>query len=305
MTNSKPISSTVTLDAKLASWLLNEIQPFVADRALSKRNVSKLAIAMLQGQFLPDITILAVGKLGDTTYRINGQHTAKAVLDLSDKEPDFAIPGVTLLTFSVDTEEDLRQLYARFDRGAARTNMDVTKSILSGIPEFSGVRERTLKLLPIGLAFRRHQDPGKRQLYSGEMAANDVQGEFLELSQKIAAFLDTFDTRTNHQGYMFRGPVVAALYATFDVDADAAYRFWYMVATGLDIPTLTDPAGRLRQLLMTVNLAGGVKIRGAKSLIGAEYLYRACLQAWNRFRDGKDFGQVLRPTVLTSRPAVK
>ena len=260
---------------------------------------------MLQGQFMPDITILAVGKLGDTTYRLNGQHTAKAVLDLAETRPNFAIPDVTLLTYSVDTEEDLRQLYARFDRGAARTNKDVTKSILSGTPEFSGVREHTLKLLPIGLAFRRHQDAGKRQLYSGEMAANDVQGEFLDLSQKIAAFLDTFETKAIHQGHMFRSPVVAALYATFEIDADAANRFWYMVATGLDIPTLSDPAGRLRQLLRSVNLAGGVKIRGAKSLVGSEYLYRACLQAWNRFRDGKDFGQVLRPTVLTSRPAVK
>jgi len=303
MTNSN--AQKINLDAEKATWLLNEIPPFVADRRLSKPHVAKLVSEMCQGHFLPEITTVMVAKFGDVTYRINGQHTATAVLELAKDNPDFMLPDVSLLTFEVRSEGELRKLYARIDRGAARSNKDVVKSILSGTDEFRSVQERVLNLLPLGLAFWRFEDPTKRKLYAGETAALDVQGEYLSLSQLIAVFMGELDYKALHHGHMFRGPVVAAFYATFSVDAVDAERFWRAVATGVGFESEDEPAARLRQLLKNVNIGGGMHQRGSKGALGAEGMYRGCLHAWNRFRTAGEFKAALRPTVLASRPVVK
>ena len=65
------------------------------------------------------------------------------------------------------------------------------------------------------------------------------------------------------------------------------------------------PAARLRQMLKNVIIGGSMTLKGSKNLIGSENVYRACLHAWNRYREGGNFGQALKPTVLASRPTVK
>jgi hypothetical protein len=228
-----------------------------------------------------------------------------AVLDVANDNQDFTLSGVTLLTFTVENEVEMRQLYARIDRGAGRTNRDVVISMLAGTSEFTGVNDQVLKLLPLGLAFARFEDSQTRKLYAGESAALDVLGEYLTLSKTIADFMSGLDRKTLHHGHMFRGPVAAALYATFAVDADDALRFWQSVATGVGFESEAEPASRLRQLLRNINIGGGMLQRGSKGILGAEDLYRACLHAWNRFRSHGEFKVALRPTVLASRPAVR
>ncbi len=294
----------ITLDAAKAQWLLKEIQPFIADRPLSVAHVAKLASEMRQGHFIPEITTIMVANLEGTTYRLNGQHTATAVLEMIEEDSSFTLPGVTLLTFEVTDQAELRKLYARIDRGASRTNRDVTLSILAGTPDFADVSVRVLKLLPGGLAFAKFDDTNKRLVYSGETAALDVQGEFLELSQHIGKFMGSLDYTALHHGHMFRVPVVAALYETFAVDLDDAEAFWRAVATGVGFESETEPAARLRQTLKSVRIGGGTTGRGQAAL-SSEEMFRVCLHTWNRFRDSDKFQQALRPTTLKSRPRAK
>ncbi|MEX0917855.1 MAG: hypothetical protein WDZ93_01745 [Candidatus Paceibacterota bacterium] len=296
----------ITLNAKKARWLLDEVQPFIADRPLSKAHVAKLVAEMKEGHFMPEITNIMVADLNGVIYRLNGQHTATAVLKCDEDDPGFALQGVTLMTFSVDNETDLRQLYARIDRGAARTNVQVTNSILAGTPEFADVTARVLKLLPVGLSIMQFENTGERSLFAGETAAHDVQGEYFDLSKQVAAFMDSLNYRATYHGHMFRGPVVAALYATFAVDGSDAERFWRAVATGVGFESETEPAARLRQMLTNVSIQGSQPVfRGPKSQLGSEEMYRACLHAWNRYRERDSFQQALRPTVLKRRPEVQ
>ena len=127
----------------------------------------------------------------------------------------------------------------------------------------------------------------------------------LELSKQVTAFLGELNSSALHHGHMFRGPVVAALYATFAVDHEDAVRFWQAVATGVGFENESEPAARLRQMLKNVIIGGSMTLKGSKNLIGSENVYRACLHAWNRYREGGNFGQALKPTVLASRPTVK
>jgi len=295
----------ITLNAKKAHWLLEEIKPFVADRPLSRPHVARLVSEMEAGHFMPEITNIMVADLDGTMYRLNGQHTATAVLQMTEKDPDFALAGVTLITFSVDNETELRQIYARIDRGAVRTNAHVTRSILAGTEHFADTSSRVLKLLPTGLALMRFESSTERKIYAGETAAEDVQGDYLEISRCIAGFMDQLNYRPAHHGHMFRGPVVAALYATFAVDEEDAQQFWRAVATGVGFESESEPAARIRQTLINSTIHGGRAHRGAKVDMGAEDLYRGCLHAWNRYREGSSFQQSLRPTVLKSRPKVK
>ena len=305
MSNDNLKSEKITLDAVKANWLLNEVQSFIADRPLSKPHVAKLVSEMAQGHFLAEITTIMVAKMGEQTYRLNGQHTAKAVLEVANENEMFALSGVTLLTFTVKDEDELRLLYARIDRGAMRNNHDVMISMLSGTADFADVSRRILKLLPLGLAYQRFEDTTQRKLYAGENASRDVLGAYLKLSQRIGAFMGELNYRDIHHGHMFRGPVVAALYATFVVDQDDAERFWQAVATGVGFESENEPASRLRQLLKDAKISGGVYQQSLKRTLGAEDLYRACLYAWNGFRGHRTFKATLRPTTIQTRPVVK
>lgn len=296
----------IVLDAVKARWLLEDVTPFVADRQLSKGHVAYLASEMKQGRFLPEMTTIAICKLNGSTFRLNGQHTANAVLQVVAEKEDFALPGVTLVTYTVDSEEDMRQIYARIDRGAARTNIQVAHSILVGTKAFAEVPTRVLGLLPTGLALWQFEDNGDRKVYVGETAAEDVQGEFLEVSRLIANFMEPLSPRKGQHDHMFRGPVVAALYATFSLDPVDAAKFWQAVATGVGFESETEPAARLRQMLQNMQVHGGhvasVGSGKKKPTIGHEPMYRACVHAWNKFRQGGSFEQGLRPHALKSRP---
>lgn len=305
MTNTNATSTKINFDADLAKWLLSEVLPFVADRPLRAYHVAKLASEMRNGHFIPEATTIMVADMDGVKYRMNGQHTATAVVQMSEEVEGFALKGVNLLTFSVENEAQLRALYARIDRGNARTNNDVSLSILFGTESFQGVSKLVLKLLPVGLALMKFEESTRYQFYSGEPAANDVQGEYLETSKAICDFIGRLNYRPDHHGHMFRGSVVAALYATFAVDQEDAEKFWQAVATGVGFESESEPAARLRQTLKSINISGGANLRGYKSVLNNEDVYRACLHAWNRYREGKNFHSPLRPTILKSRPVVK
>ena len=104
---------------------------------------------------------------------------------------------------------------------------------------------------------------------------------------------------------MFRGPVIAAMYATITVDSEDAVRFWTAVSTGIGLTSIDEPAARLRQILQALIISGGHQTSGKKITVGEESVYRVCLHAWNRFRENGVFGTTLRPTSLKSRPKLK
>jgi hypothetical protein len=298
-------STQITLNAKTANWLLNEVTAFVADRPLSQLHVAKLVAEMQKGHFLPEVCTLAVAKLGDKTYRLNGQHTATAVLKVIESNKSFEIKDLTLLTYNVSSDIELRRLYARIDRGASRSTAQVTASILTGTSEFEGVSQRILNLLPTGLSIWKHEKITDRSVYAGENAANDVQGRYLSLSQTVSYLMGDFSYQAKHHGHVFRGPVVAAMYATFDKDPEDAARFWQAVATGIGFQNESEPAARLRQTLQHSTISGGNIRKGDKAVYGSEDLFRVCLGAWNRFREGDGFRRTLQPTAFKSRPVVK
>lgn len=304
MSYDKPEKKIITLNVSRAKWLLEDVKPFLADRPLSRSHVAKLTAEMLKGRFMPETTTIMVADLRGTLYRLNGQHTATAVLKCLESNPGFSIPGVTLLTYSVSDETTLRQIYARVDRGAARSNGNVAVSILAGVGEFADATKSTLKLLASGLAMFRYEDTNKRNIYSGESSAEDVHGSYLAVSKLVVDFLNGLQQTKQHT-YVFRAPVVAALYATFAVDADDARLFWKAVATGIGLQSESEPAARLNRTLISCSLLGGHEVRGQKTKIGSEEMYRACLHAWNRFRSNDDIHAPLRPTLLKKRPEVR
>jgi len=295
----------ITLDASRANWLMNEVIRYEHDRALVKRDVAVLASHMVQGTFMPEQVTLIVCVLDGETYRMNGQHTSSAVLLCEEQEFPVSFDGVRLHTYVAETMEDMRQLYARLDRGRSRTNAQVVTSLLGGVDGIGDLSPKITKLLPDGLAFWLHENATERNMYAGERAALDVLGEYRPLAEQIGAFLKTLDPKTIHHGHMFRGSVVAALYATFEKDAEAAQTFWNSVARGVGYDSENAPASRLNALLRNTIISGGHISRGQKIAVGAEQLYRSCLLAWNKHREGEEMGQYMRPAAYKYRHKVQ
>ncbi|MFT5849426.1 MAG: hypothetical protein ACI9H6_000234 [Patiriisocius sp.] len=298
-------SKKIMLNAAKANWLLGDVLEFVADRPLSNPHVQHLVAEMQQGRFLPAITTIIVCECNGQTYRLNGQHTATAVLQCAESDDGFALSGITLQTFSAESEGAMRQLYARIDRGAARTNTHVTHSILVGTADFDSFSKRVVKLLPMGLAFYLHENTNKRKLFGGESAALAVQSEYLALSKQVGSFMGGLNYRPSHHGHVFKSPVVAAMFATYAVDPEDAEVFWKAVATGVGFESEDEPASRLNRLLQTSTVGGGYQYRSVKTNIGAEEIFRACLHAWNRYRQGGHFSRTIHATALKSRPKVQ
>jgi len=289
----------VDLDAATAQWLLTELDDFVADRKTDKSHVAFLMSEMKTGEFKPEITTLATARYDGRQYRINGQHTSKAVLQMQAEQPGFAIPGVRLLTYEVDSDEVLRLLYSRFDRGRSRSGSNVIDSLLLGTPQFEGVKAQVLRLLAAGLALRKHGEKPSYRLYTGAAAAMDVIGADLKLSQKLATFFDGLNTQTHK--HMFRAPVMAAMYETYEVDEGDAEVFWVAVTTGLGLTDENEPAARLRAALQENTILS----RGGRKAISRDQMYRVCIQAWNMFRANDVFTRKISPSTAKKRPVAR
>ena len=291
----------VKLNSNRANWLLNEITRYDQDRPLRKSDVVSLAAHMIEGTFMPEEVTLTVCEFDGKTYRMNGQHTANAVLLCEKQDKPVSFNNVRLHTYVADTMEDMRQLYARLDRGRSRTNAQVIVSLLGGVEGVGNLSPKITNLLPNGLAFWQYENSHERQLYAGERAALDVLGDYRELAEQVGAFLSKLNASRNHHGHMFRAPVVAALYGTFEKDAKAAQTFWDSVARGIGYDTEEAPEARLHALLRNTVVGGGRDYRGTRANVPSEAMYRSCLHAWNKFRAGENMDMYMRPTVYKSR----
>jgi len=93
----------------------------------------------------------------------------------------------------------------------------------------------------------------------------------------------------NGQSLFCRGPIAAALYATFEKDPEAAAKFWTSVRdeTGKDpsSPERMLPRFLLKSSIGLARAAKGGDGKG-KQNAGRREMYVKCIHAWNAWRRG-------------------
>lgn len=290
-------TTSVGFNHKKATEFL-ELKEFVGDRPLKQGHVDYLIGAMQRGTFRPELVTLITCECSGVTYRMNGQHTAWARLDV---DADFECP-VKLLEYVAVSEEDMRGLYASIDRSSPRTKANVIQSYLAGTTEFDGLKRHVVMGLPYGLSVWLWPTSAERRRHDGDDMAFLIKTTHYDLAMKVAGFLNT--CAYNDSKHIFRAPAVAAMFATFSKAPNIAKDFWRPVADGVGIDKKGDPRLRLRNWLMQTALGLGEGAKSDKKQVNQEYMYRACVAAWNAFREGRDL-QVIKPVVTGKRPVLR
>jgi hypothetical protein len=291
---------TVELTEEFASRFL-ELPEFSngdekIDRNLSEDWVVHLAREMEIGTFRWEQVCLAKCTYEGRDYRMNGQHTAWGRLHVK-LDKDVRTP-VTLLHYEADSFQDMRQLYASFDRGKMRNRGNVVTSYLAGSEEFPGYNKRVLKMLASGLAmFKWGWDGHKRRLHTADEVAYLLLKDHHKVGLCVGAFINSSPVKEFK--HLNRSPVLAAMFATFTKAPQIAASFWEVVRDGVGIDSKDDPRMTLRNYLLTTGLS--VRQLPGESGTDQETMYRCCILAWNAHRAGRALKQ-FRVSGLEERP---
>lgn len=287
----------VQLTHALATKIL-EFEEFAGDRSLKNGHVDYLVGTMMRGTFHPEWVTLITCQYDGKTYRMNGQHTCWARLEMEKKWPC----EVECIEYKAETIDDLRMLYASIDRSSPRTKQNVIDSYLQGTEEFSQVKKQTLKKIPSGYALYKWSASSERRRHDGDAIAYLLRTDDYDLAIKVCSFLDTLSPRTSK--HMFRASVVAGMFATFNKAPQISKDFWEPISNGVGFKKATDPRNKLRTELLQAAVNSGGGASSNKKRVSAEHMLRSCILCWNAFRQGRTL-QYLRSTEKGRRPALK
>lgn len=270
---------------------------FPGEREVTDSQVQYLFDCMEKGIYNWSNLQIAKILLNGVTYKGNGQHSAWAGTFMCEKHPGFASPPTVRETiYRVRNEEQMRALYATFDRNKVRSDGHINKVLLVNREVMKGVHNSSISKLVSGLKLWHWASYAERQRLLPDHIAAYIDGEIGPLFRTVAFFLqDTCKDCT----MVWRQGVVAAMFATFEKAAMKATEFWSPVVTGLNLTKKTDPRWKLRDWLQRVSVGGGRS--GATEVVSAEQMSWVCMSQWNRWRKGDDTS-VIRP--LEERPKV-
>lgn len=282
-----------------------ELPEFSADRKLSNPHVLRLMTAMREGRFHWERADVTVCTLNGKEYRMNGNHTCWARIELGTADPAFSkkyICPVTVHRYEAETEDDMRRLYANIDRNKPRSKSNVIHSYLFDSEQFAGYSKPIISALSQGLSGFAWGFDSKEcyKRHSTDEIAYLLKTEYYDLAIRVANCLKLYPSSS----HIKRGPVYAAMFATYNkhqADSDA---FWEGVVTGANL-TVTDPRLKLRNALSSHSInagRGGGRIHN--TTVSGEEMYRWCIYAWNAYRSKQDM-KLLRAQLNAPRPVAK
>jgi hypothetical protein len=212
-----------------------------------------------------------------TIYRMNGQHSGYVLSQMNGEFP--ADMYVHLDHYKVDSKEGLAELFRQFDaRMSARSPEDVSGAYQGLEADLEGVPVDVGKLAIDGIAWHEHYVVGVPS-QSGDdkyrLFHHEVYHDFIK-------WCDGILTKKNHE---LRTPaIVAAIFASYRADPEAAAEFWQDVAKGGDAAG-EDVAFVLSSWLLNV-------ARKPRSGFRPANLYQGCVFAWNVNREGKSTAKI-------------
>lgn len=215
----------------------------------------------------------SVAKYAGRIVRMNGQHSSAALCALNGKFPSGL--KVHLDTYDVERKEDLADLFMQFDdRKSGRSSGDVAGAFQGLFPELENIDRGAAKLAIDGVVW------WKRTINGDPVPGGDANYSLFRndhLHGFIRWVAEVFSIKTPE---MKKIPVVAAMYAAFIANEEAARLFWGQVARGGveyedNAPsTVLDnwlKASAEKEKRQTVNLKPG-------------NFYQGCIFCWNAFR---------------------
>lgn len=277
----------VVLDDEKASSYI-ELPVFKGERDITDSHVQRLFDEMSKGHFNPLLVILSSCEFQGVTYKINGQHTCWAKYYCSGYEPQ-----VREIKYRVETEEDLRQLYATYDRGMGRSDSHLTMVELANNPHLREIPNSVIKLVTSGMKYWSFPTTAARRRCSPQDVASLATDKHLNLFLAICSFVrDNIESSKDAQ-FARRVAVIAAMFETFNKAQGPSADFWLPVLNGIGLDSKEDPRYQLRSFLLEVRVKSSSS-RGVRS-VSDEEMYNHCVPAFNKWRRGEKI-KAIRPT---------
>lgn len=220
--------------------------------------------------------------LGGKRIRVNGQHSSTMLAALNGDFPVGMM--VHVREFACDTEQDLADLFNQFDNaGSVRTKKEQIGAHGCIHTEYEGIAKRRLSAATAGIAaFLGSFGDGRR-------LATEDQVRLLHSHKEFILWVAPF---VGHK-LLERMPVVAAIFATWQVSPIAAGEFWTLV-NDESHPDVNNPTRFMHRLLNERYLLGSTAKRNdnRKREWDDRAIYAKSIHAWNAWRrntktDGK------------------
>jgi len=250
---------------------------FERQRAISDQNLTRLALEMRNGNFVPGTTVYFAVLPDGSMLILNGNHTLEAVAASG-------VPQTLVFIFNeVADIEEAGRLYGCFDIHKARTWVDALRAI--------GAEHKIampMKVLPaVGLIMQGFEySTDKAEAAKSRQARFEKMVPYTEPAAMLQAALA--GSPRPHQNYVTRMGVMAVALETLRYQPSLALEFWQAMAHD-DGLRLGDPRKTLLRYLSSTRASGSR---------AAFVMARAGMQAWNAFFKGKDLAHC-RPNVMT------
>lgn len=289
----------VPLTPAFAREFLEDRKEFIGERKLREGHVEYLATEMARRTFLFELVNLAEADLNGEIIRLNGQHTSRARLEHED-DKSFSLP-VRLIRYKVATENDLRNLYSKFDRHGIRTQNDLRIAQLRDFELWKGIGNGAIRWTSAGYPLYKWEDPKERKSHDIRERLLLLQTKDMELGVKVAKFITDY-ALGNGCDYLRRSSTVAALFGTIAKHPSEAYAWWQSIAEGV-FERSSDPGNKLRNELMVCVI--GKESRTNKRTLNHEQALRMCIKAWNAHITKDPRGVNLRSGIKVMGPRPK
>lgn len=255
-------------------------------RPIRKHWVSYLAEQMRLGRFQPT-SIIATVKCNDRTYLVNGNHTLRAILE----------SGVALrlptIEYATDDFGDVRELYAKFDRGLSRSTADALRAYgtmaMLGLDSNTDVAQLAAASRVIRQKFNHAIEFEKIMVADEDLipVMEQYSGAYSRLKHLWGG-----GTKTAFEWSraLARKDVLAIVLVTGEHSArgDA---FWELVSSGIGYTSKYDPALRTRDYLGQLRRKGpNYPFGDSTTLIRLKLAY-----LWNAYTDGREVVQLRLP----------
>lgn len=255
-----------------------DMDPVPHDRPLNPKRVEAYRKMLAAGLFRPVQWATVHCNETQATYRVNGKHTSNL---FSEYEELPQLIHATIEHYHCDCLDDVARLYATFDsRTQVRTTNDINRAFAAVDPDLSELPSKLISICVTAISYSRYAD-----LYTLRTAAERAECLLEDDNKVFIAWLHSvIGSKNENTRHLWRSPVVAAMYASFNKSRKASNEFWLAVRDGTG-SSPKKPDRVLHRYLLTRSVNNRASA-GAKSnqLCPPREMFVKCLHAWNAWR---------------------
>lgn len=247
------------------------------DREIQDARTQMLKKAVHAGRFRAPDWASAVCLETGIEYRVNGKHTSTMFSSWDGELPKLM---VSVTQFECQTLKEVAELYATYDaKFSTRNSSDIYVVYARSVPELANVHKSTIRLAAAGMGYARWE----RTTCTGH-SSNEDRANLLINNPDFVLWLEALQTKLKDNLFLHRGPVVAAMFKTWERDQEECDAFWNEVKTGSNTDT-KSPSRVLQRWLLGVILSR----KGNKDIEQThdhEMLVK-CIHAFNAWKRGE------------------